>query len=113
MITAGKLNRRVTIEAPSATVDAYGQKTKSWETVAEVSASIRPISGKEKLRAMVYDTVLTDEITIRYQPKLLPTVSADAWRIRYKDRKFLVTSALDWMDARQFIVFEVREIGND
>ena len=109
---SGKLRRRVTITAPQSSVDAYGQKTNDYQSIAEVFADIRPIGGKEKLRAMAYDTVLTHEVHVRYQPALLPTIDADAWRIVYGNRVFEVISAVDWMDNRQWIVFEVREVGN-
>jgi len=112
MITAGKLNRRIVIQSPVNSVDEYGQKTQGWEQVAEVFAEIRPIGAKEKLRAMEYDAILTHQVTVRYQPHLLPTVGADAWRILYGNRTFIVNSAQEWMDARQWIIFEAREIGN-
>jgi SPP1 family predicted phage head-tail adaptor len=113
MIQSGKLNRRITIEAPDNKVDEYGQKTEGWKTIAEVSAEIRPISGKEKLRAMAYNTVLTHNVTVRYNPALLPEIAADAWRILYGNRIFMITSAIDWLDARQWIVFDTREVGNE
>jgi len=113
MMNAGQLRRRIVIETPDNKVDPYGQKTEGWKPLAEVSANIRPIGGKEKLRAMAYDTVLTHEVTVRYQPALMPSIEADKWRIVYGERKFIVTSAIDWMDERKWIVFEVREVGNN
>ena len=109
---AGKLNRRVNVLKPNHTVDQYGQQTTGYETFATVWANIKPIGGKEKLRAMAYDTVLTHELTIRYDKRFLPTIAADAWHIEYGQRTFEVISAIDWMDARQWLVLEVREVGN-
>lgn len=109
---AGKLKRRINVLKSNSKVDEYGQRTSDFVSVGEVWANIKPIGGKEKLRAMAYDTILTHEVTTRYDKRFLPTIDAEAFQIEYGSRTFEVISAIDWMDARQWLIFEVRELGN-
>lgn len=111
-MNAGKLNRRVSFYEPSSALDEYGQRKEGQELLAEVSAAVKPISGREKLAAMAYDTIYKYEITVRYQDKFLPLISANRLKIHYGQQIFEVIDAQDWMDKRRFIVFSVREIEN-
>lgn len=110
-MSAGKLDRRVTVQRRSATTDGYGQESGSWVDIATVWANVRPIGGREKLRAMAYESTLTHTVMVRYRSDFLPAIEADAWRIKYGSRFFQVTASMDVNDARKYIVFDCIETG--
>lgn len=66
-MNAGKLNRRVTIEQRSSTVDAIGQPVETWTTVATVWADIRFQRGLESLRADSTTSIARASVRIRYR----------------------------------------------
>lgn len=110
---AGQLNRRITIQRRSAGLDAYGQPSLGWTEIAEVWANIKPIGGREKLRAMAFESTLTHTVLVRYQASLVPEVEADGWQILYGSRIFNISSAMDYEDQRRYIVFDCIETGAD
>ena len=55
----GKLDKRITLQSRSATLDSYGQEIDSWTDVATVWANVKPVGGREKLRSMQVDSLLT------------------------------------------------------
>lgn len=110
-MSAGELNRNVTVQRRAATTDSYGQESGSWVDVATVKACIRPIGGREKLRAMAYESTLTHTVKVRFRSDFLPAIEADAWRIKYGSRVFQVTASMDVKDARKYIVFDCIETG--
>lgn len=112
-MTAGKLNRRVTIQRRSATLDDYGQESSGWTDIATVWADVRPVGGREKMRAMAVESTLTHTVMVRYRTDLLPVIDADAWRIRYGSRVLQITAAMDMDDERKYIIFECTETGAD
>lgn len=50
MIRAGKLDRKLTIERRTETVDAYGKVSETWATVATVRAECVQTSLEEHMR---------------------------------------------------------------
>ncbi len=103
------MNQRVTIQRRSATKDAYGQEIDSWIAVAEVWAYVRPISGREKLRAFAIESDLSHTISVRYSAALLPPKTVDAWRIVYASRVFNITGTLNIDEGNKLLVFECVE----
>lgn len=108
---AGQLNRRVIIQRTSAGLDAYGQPSLGWTEIATVWANIKPIGGREKLRAMAFESTLTHTVLVRYQAALVPAVEADGWRILYGSRIFNISASMDMGDKRRYIVFDCIETG--
>lgn len=109
----GRLNKRITVQRRSATKDDYGQEQNSWSAVATVWANIKPIGGREKLRAMAIESELSHTIAVRYNAALMPPTQADAMRIFYStptgDRIFNITAARDVDEARRHIIFDCVE----
>ena len=103
------MNQRVTIQRRSATKDAYGQEIDSWIVVAEVWANIRPISGREKLRAFAVESDLTHTVSVRYSAALLPPKTVDAWRVVYDSRVFNITATMNIDEGNKLIVFDCVE----
>jgi SPP1 family predicted phage head-tail adaptor len=69
----GELRKRIELQAPVDTIDAYGQATRSWTTYATVYASVEPASGQENTIAEAMQVQQTHTITIRYRSDVLAT----------------------------------------
>lgn len=105
----GRLDKRITIQRRSNTLDAYGQQVNQWTDIATVWANVKPIGGREKLRSMVVESLLSHTVMVRYSALLMPPTLADGWRIVYGTRIFNVTAAMDLDEARKWIVFDCTE----
>lgn len=105
----GRLNRRITLQARGAGFDDYGQPSEAWADVATLWASIKPIGGREKLRAMVVDVQTSQTVLIRYNADYLPATKVSGWRIKYQDRYLSITGAIDLEEAHKYIVFDCIE----
>lgn len=62
---AGKLPHFVTIERPVTTNDDFGQAVESWETLAEVWASVEGLSGRELLQAQQVQSEASKRVRVR------------------------------------------------
>ena len=62
---AGDLNRRIIIQRPSSTQDAWGQQINAWIDVCSVWASLSDISGKEYVSASAERSEISTRIIIR------------------------------------------------
>lgn len=111
----GKLDKRITLQTRSATLDDYGQELNSWSDFATVWANVKPISGREKLRAMAVQSILTHTVTIRYNVGLMPPTLTGALRIKYVtpggDRILNINATQDVDEERKHIVFDCTEDG--
>ena len=109
----GSLDKRITLQSRSATLDDYGQELNSWTNVATVWANVKPIGGREKLRAMAVESSLTHTVAVRYNVRFLPPTKVDAWRIVYvtpaATRIFNIVAARDVDEARKHIIFDCTE----
>lgn len=105
----GRLNRRISLQQRSGTLDAYGQQLTTWSTIATVWANIKPKGGKERERSMVVESELMHNVTIRYNASFMPPTTVDAWRILYGTRIFNIVAAYDVDEAHKHIVFECKE----
>ena len=79
----GRLDKRISIESRSATLDSYGQEINSWSVVGVVWANVKPVGGREKMKAMQIDSLLTHTVAIRFDKRFMPPRTVDAWRIVY------------------------------
>ena len=94
----GPLNKRIDIQARSATVDAFGQESETWATVATVWASVEPLSGRELLAAQQVQGETTHRIRMRYQSGV--TTSS---RLLFNLRPFDVRSVINKNEAGAFL----------
>jgi len=106
-----KLQQRITIQRRSSTLDAYGQEINSWSDIGTVWAEVKPLSGREKMRtnAMVVESQLTHQVTVRYSTLFLPSTTADAWRILFESRIFNITASWNVDEANKTIIFDCTE----
>lgn len=111
----GKLDKRITLQSRSATLDDFGQELNSFSDVATIWANIKPIGGREKLRSMAIESDLTHTVAIRYNVRFMPPKIAAAKRISYTTpagtRIFNITAARDVDEDRKYIIFDCTEGG--
>jgi SPP1 family predicted phage head-tail adaptor len=84
------LRERLTLEQPARTPDGGGGAAVAWETVAELWAAVRPISGDERLAHDQLAGRLTHEVWIRYRPGVAP-----AMRFRDGTRIYEIVAVLE------------------
>jgi SPP1 family predicted phage head-tail adaptor len=70
----GSLRERLTLEQPVRTPDGGGGASVAWETVTELWAHLRPISGDERLRHDQLAGRLTHEVWIRHRTGVVPAM---------------------------------------
>ena len=105
----GRFDKRITLQSRSATLDAYGQQIDSWSDIATVWANVKPIGGREKLKAIQVDSILSHTVAIRYNASFMPPRTVDAWRIVYNGRLFNIMAAMDLNEERKYIIFDCSE----
>ena len=90
---AGKLRHRVELQRVSTTLDSHGDKTEAWTTLAEVWASIEPLSGREFLMASQTMSDVTVRIKVRGRPDISLTPKD---RVKAGARTFDIRHIVDW-----------------
>ena len=69
----GDLRRRVALQAPTDSIDSYGQAIRTWATYTTVWASVVSTPGSEPQSALMQSSVTTYTVTMRYRTDVLPT----------------------------------------
>lgn len=69
-LAAGKLRHRITIQEPKETRATNGDVLIKWSDVAEVWASVEPLSVREFIAGQSMKSQVTARIVIRYRPGL-------------------------------------------
>ncbi len=73
-ISIGALRQRLTLQSPSRVDDGGGGATVTWDTVAELWAYVRPITGDERLRHDAVTARVTHEVWIRHRSDVAPAM---------------------------------------
>lgn len=89
-VSIGALRARLAIEEPVSTPDGGGGAVVSWQAVAEVWASVTPVTGDERLEADATTARVTHRIVIRHRSGIRACM-----RLRLGDRIFQITAVLD------------------
>lgn len=63
---AGRLNKRIAIQAATDTKGATGQTVRTWSTVASVWAGIEPLRGDERVAAQNTQARMTHKVILRH-----------------------------------------------
>lgn len=72
MINAGELDRRITLQRKTITVDSYGAETVSWATLATVWGKKTDMRGAERYTAVQSIAEVDTKFVIRYRRGLNP-----------------------------------------
>lgn len=88
--TIGAMRERFVLEQAVRTDDGGGGASVIWETVTELWAAARPISGDERLRHDQLSGRITHEVWIRYRAGVLP-----AMRFRQDTRIYGIVAVLE------------------
>ena len=86
----GRLNKRITILKKVDTINALNQKSKNYQTVATVWASVAPVRGTERYELQK----LHEEVTYRVYMRYLAGIRADMY-IQCGDMTFEIQSVID------------------
>ena len=105
----GRLDKRVTIQSRSTSLDAYGQQVDTWVDVLGCWANIRPIGGSERLQAKAVESQLTHTVAVRYNPLLMPPTTVDGYRLLYGSRIFNIKAGRDLDEAQHWIILDCTE----
>ena len=92
---AGPLDRRITIERATATLDGFGGESPVWSRLVVLWASVTPISDGERFRSDERAADITTRFVVR-RSDLTKTIDA-------KDRIIF--------DGRIYQIYGVKEIG--
>lgn len=95
---SGELKQRITIQQPTYTKNAIGEKIATWATWATVWAAVEPNWGGTYYRAKQSDSDVTGRIRIRYINGLKPTM-----RVSYQGRIFTIVSIIHPKENRKEI----------
>ena len=91
MMDAGKLNRRITIQAPSEAKDPYGQPFNVWRDVVTTWAAITaPTSREIYSLGPGFTAQITHKVVIRYREGI-----SSAMRVAYRGRIFQIQAISD------------------
>jgi SPP1 family predicted phage head-tail adaptor len=69
---AGRLRQRVTIQYKVVVKDTYGQETITWTELAEVWASVEPLTGREYMEGRQEAAEVSTRIRVRYRSGIEP-----------------------------------------
>ena len=105
MTDPGKLNRRLTLEAPVENDDGAGGVTRSYTAIATLWASVEPVSARGDVAASALGATISHRIRIRYSADItLRHRFRDAARsfrivaMRDRDKRFLDIDAEERAD---------------
>ena len=89
-MSAGDLDKRITIRDFTKTQDDYGAPIVTWYDLATVWGKIEPMAGREYWEAHKETADVDTRIIIRYRRKLKPSQ-----RLRYGVREFKIISIMN------------------
>ncbi len=108
-VRAGKLNKRVIVEASVETISGDGQPLIEWQTFATRYASVEPIetTGREYLQAAAIESDITHTVEMRFLTGVTPK-----HRINYGGRMLEIFSVADIEErGRKLVCFCKEQIG--
>lgn len=104
-VTAGTYDRRVAIETSSQTQTTSGEPVLTWVTHVSAWASIRPISGLERIDADQTTASATHRVEMRYQAGV-----TEKMRVAFDGRIFGIESILNVQEANKVLILKCREL---
>lgn len=96
-ITPARLRHSIEIRELVETEDALGGQVSEWVTIKTVKASVDPMSGNERLRAMQLNATLTHRVLLRYFDGLTAK-----HQIKFGERLFQIRSVINIEERNRF-----------
>lgn len=103
------LNRRLTLEALSATPDGAGGQAEHWSAVATHFADVRSYSGREREVGGRASARVTHKALIRHVAFGAPTRPRPDQRFREGDRIFAIRAVAEADDRRGYLLCWLEE----
>lgn len=100
----GSLNKLITIETYTETVDSFGGVTNVWAEYSKAWANIVPLSGSEKYVSAEKHATATHQITVRYLSGITPNM-----QIVYGARTFEIASIINVGERNKMMQLIVTE----
>lgn len=97
-IDASNFRHRVTFQEAQKTPDGYKGSTIEWIFIAEVWASVEPVSAGERFFSQQIKSEVTHKVRIRYRTGL-----NEAMRVLHRDRVFSIESIIDIEERQEFL----------
>ena len=102
---AGLMRHRIRIQKQTSTRNKLGELVDSWEDVANVRASINPLSGRDFMAAMQDQAEVTHKVTIRYNADVKASM-----RVLYGNRVFDILHIIDTWEQHREMVLMCKEL---
>ena len=97
-VTAGRLDKRVTLQSATSARDGHGQAVETWSDVATVWAAVEPIRGREFFAAQQVSAETTHRVTMRWRSGVSPK-----WRVVFGGRTFRIESVINVREKNERI----------
>uniref|UniRef100_A0A6M3JUE2 Putative head-tail joining protein n=1 Tax=viral metagenome TaxID=1070528 RepID=A0A6M3JUE2_9ZZZZ len=89
-MNTGKLNKRITIQAFTATQDEYGGQVQTWTDVCGKWARVEPLNGREYFASQLLVNKIDTRFTIRYREGLKTNM-----RVVYNSEDYNIQSIIN------------------
>ena len=66
-IRAGSLDRRITVQQATTTLDSFGEPIKAWADLCTVWAQVKPVGGNERFQGQQVNPEVDTRFIIRYR----------------------------------------------
>ena len=99
MLSAGKLNKRISLQrsvAGSPAKNEFGEPNVSWQDLATVWSSVEPLNGRE----FWAQQQVQSEITVRFRIRFRNDVLA-GMRIDYNNAIYMIKTVIDPMEEHE------------
>lgn len=100
----GELDERIELQKETVTSDGMGGQTREWVTQATVWASVRALSGSERLHSDQLQTAGGYRIAIRNRTDLDVTA---AWRVKWRGKTYNIRFPQDSGPRDMYLVLEI------
>jgi SPP1 family predicted phage head-tail adaptor len=100
----GRMHDRIVIKSPTEAYSPSGETTLSWETFAEVWASVEGLSSRDLLQAQQANVIATHRIRIRHLDGV-----THLQRVEYRGKTMEIASVTD-RDNRTMLELLAREV---
>ena len=102
---AGQMNKRVTLQIKSVTIDGLGTEVITWTDHATVWASVEPVTGREYYLAQQQATSISTKIGIRYRRGI-----TGGWRVKYGNRIFDIQAPINVGEKNKELILLCEEL---